>query len=61
MTKKEEENIIAKETESWSNFEYRLREEDRILFSKMLMNIKKKSIVNHLTIRANTTLLNHCL
>ena len=36
MTKKEEENIIAKETESWSNFEYSLREEDRILFSKML-------------------------
>ena len=32
MTKKEEENIIAKETESWSNFEYSLREEDRILF-----------------------------
>ena len=43
MTKKEEENIIAKEIESWSNFEYSLREEDRILFSKMLMNTKKKS------------------
>jgi hypothetical protein len=35
MTKKEEENIIAKEIESWSNFEYSLREEDRILFSNM--------------------------
>jgi hypothetical protein len=42
MTKKEEGNIIAKETESWSNFEYRLREEDRILFSKMLNEYQKE-------------------
>jgi hypothetical protein len=42
MTKKEEENIIAKETESWSNFEYSLREEDRILFSKMLNEYQKE-------------------
>lgn len=42
MTKKEEENIIAKEIESWSNFEYSLREEDRILFSKMLNECQKE-------------------
>ncbi len=42
MTKKEEENIIAKEIESWSNFEYSLREEDRILFSKMLNEYPKE-------------------
>ena len=42
MTKKEEENIIAKEIESWSNFEYSLREEDRILFSKMLNEYQKE-------------------
>jgi hypothetical protein len=61
MTKKEEENIIAKETESWSNFEYSLREEDRILFSKMLNEYQKEEYSKSLTIRANTTLLNHCL
>jgi hypothetical protein len=47
MTKEEEQgqevNILVKEIESWSNFESNLREEDRILFSKMLMNTKKKS------------------
>lgn len=42
MTKKEEENIIAKEIGSWSNFEYILREEDRILFSKMLNEYQKE-------------------
>jgi hypothetical protein len=47
MTKEEEQgqevNILVKEIESWSNFESNLREEDRILFSKMLMNTKQKS------------------
>jgi hypothetical protein len=33
--KKEQENILSKEIESWSNFEYALREEDRILFNEM--------------------------
>jgi hypothetical protein len=33
---KEEKNVIAKEIESWNSFEYSLREEDRILFNKML-------------------------
>jgi hypothetical protein len=42
MTKKEEENIIAKRIGSWSNFEHSLREEDRILFSKMLNEYQKE-------------------
>ena len=44
MTKeeKEENNILAKEIESWSNFEYSLREEDRILFSKMFNECEKE-------------------
>jgi hypothetical protein len=37
MTKEvEQENILTKEIKSCSNFEYSLREEDRILLSKML-------------------------
>ena len=39
---KEENNVLAKEIESWSKFEYALREEDRILFSKMLNECKKE-------------------
>ena len=39
---KEENNVLAKEIESWSNFEYSLREEDRILFSKMLNECQKE-------------------
>ena len=39
---KEENNVLAKEIESWIKFEYALREEDRILFSKMLNECKKE-------------------
>lgn len=39
---KEENNVLTKEIESWSNFEYSLREEDRILFSKMLNECQKE-------------------
>ena len=31
-----EENFLIKEIESWKGFEYALREENRILFNKML-------------------------
>ena len=39
---KEEINVIAKEIESWRKFEYALREEDRILFKKMLNECQKE-------------------
>jgi hypothetical protein len=43
MTNKEEqENILTKEIESWSKFEYALREEDSILFNKMLNECQQK-------------------
>ncbi len=43
MTKEEEqENIITKEIKSWSNFEYALREEESILFNKMLNECQKE-------------------
>ena len=44
MTEEEEEenNVLVKEIESWKSFEYSLREEDRILFSKMLNECQKE-------------------
>jgi hypothetical protein len=39
---KEENNVLAKEIESWSKFEYALREQDRILFNKMLNEYEKE-------------------
>jgi hypothetical protein len=44
MAKKEEQknNILIKEIESWGDFEYALREEDHILFNKMLNECKKE-------------------
>ena len=43
MTEEEEENnVLSKEIESWTKFEYSLREEDRILFSKMLNECQKE-------------------
>ena len=40
--KKEDNNVRAKEIESWSKFEYALREEDSILFKKMLSKCQKE-------------------
>jgi hypothetical protein len=34
-------NILAKKIDSWSNFEYALREESRLLFNKMLSECKE--------------------
>jgi hypothetical protein len=31
-----EENVLTREIESWKGFEYALREENRLLFNKML-------------------------
>jgi hypothetical protein len=45
MTKKEEEqenNILTKKIESWNNLQYALREEDSILFNKMLNECQKE-------------------
>jgi hypothetical protein len=44
MTKEgeQEESILTKEIESWSKFEYALREEDRLLFNKMLNECQQK-------------------
>jgi hypothetical protein len=39
---KEENNVLPKEIESWSKFEYVLREEDSILFNKMLNECQKE-------------------
>jgi len=38
----ERENTLTKEIESWSKFEYALREEDRLLFNKMLNECQQK-------------------
>jgi hypothetical protein len=45
MTKKEN-NVLPKEIESWSKFEYALREEDSILFKKMLNECQKEEFSN---------------
>ena len=34
-------SILNKEIDSWSNFEYALREENRLLFNKMLSECKE--------------------
>jgi hypothetical protein len=43
MTREEpQENILTEEIEPWNNFEYSLREEDKILFNKMLNECQKE-------------------
>ncbi len=39
-------NILTKETESWEGFEYALREENRILFDKMLSKCRKREYID---------------
>jgi hypothetical protein len=34
-------DVLSKEIDSWSNFEYALREENRLLFNKMLFECKE--------------------
>ncbi|MGC2573696.1 MAG: hypothetical protein WA364_19450 [Candidatus Nitrosopolaris sp.] len=38
------EDILVKEIESRNGFEYALREENRILFNKMLSDVKSKYV-----------------
>ena len=35
------DDILTKEIDSWSNYEYALREENRLLFNKMLSECKE--------------------
>jgi hypothetical protein len=39
-------NILTKEIESWEGFEYALREENRILFDKMLSKCRKREYID---------------
>ena len=40
-----DKDILPNEIESWRYFEYALREENRILFNKMLTECKKKGYI----------------
>jgi hypothetical protein len=40
-------NIIAKELESWNEFEYSLIREDNILFTRMLMYAERSRRIIH--------------
>ena len=40
-TEKKTQDFLAKEIESWKDFEYALREENRILFHEMLNECRK--------------------
>jgi hypothetical protein len=39
-------DILTKEIESWGRFEYALREENRVLFHKMLNRFRKSEYVS---------------
>ncbi|MFZ0512050.1 MAG: hypothetical protein WAM14_10620 [Candidatus Nitrosopolaris sp.] len=39
-------DILTKEIESWGDFEYALREENRILFDKMLSKCRKREYID---------------
>ena len=56
------EDILTKEIESWKGFEYALREENRILFDKMLSECQEnQDYVRVETLKESHTQPNHCL
>jgi hypothetical protein len=64
--KKQEDDkiLLQKEIESWNDqFGYALREENRILFNKMLIIFEclTNNILKLLTPKEKVTLPNHCL
>ena len=55
-------NILAKEIESWKEFEYALREENATLFKRMLSECQgNEDMQELLALRMNTSQLNPCL
>jgi hypothetical protein len=55
-------NTLTKEIDSWSNFEYALREENRLLFNKMLSECKEnEGYLSAADSKMNSSQLNHCL
>jgi hypothetical protein len=42
--KKQTANILTREIESWKGFEYALREENRLLFNKMLSECQENQL-----------------
>ena len=42
-------DILTKESESWAGFEYALREENRILFDKMLSKCRMTEYIDCVT------------
>jgi hypothetical protein len=55
-------NVLTKEIDSWSDFEYSLREENTLLFNKMLFErIENEHYTRAATLKMNIFQLNHYL
>jgi hypothetical protein len=56
-------SILTDEIKSWERFEYALREEDRLLFKKMLDECgeNEEDYARAAAPKMNTFQLNHCL
>ena len=55
-------NILAKEIDSWGNFEYALREENSLLLTICYPSARKmRTISKLLALKINSSQINHCL
>ena len=54
-------NVLTKEIESGSNFEYALREEIDFSLTKCFLNVKKMNATSKLLTPKMSSHLNHCL
>ncbi|MFL6434900.1 MAG: hypothetical protein ACJ71O_14340 [Nitrososphaeraceae archaeon] len=60
MDQSSNKDILSEEIKSWEHFEYTLREENGLIFSKMLSECKE-STSKLLPLKMNSSQLSHCL
>ncbi|HYY50598.1 MAG TPA: hypothetical protein VE643_06975 [Nitrososphaeraceae archaeon] len=62
ITNNNNNNILAKEIDSWGNFEYALREENSLLLTICYPSARKmRTISKLLALKINSSQINHCL
>ncbi|MFL6358002.1 MAG: hypothetical protein ACJ72V_01510 [Nitrososphaeraceae archaeon] len=61
MDQSSNKDILREEIKSWEHFEYTLREENGLIFSKMLSECKEESTSKLLPLKMNSSQLSHCL
>ncbi len=61
MDQPSNKDILREEIKSWEHFEYTLRKENGLIFSKMLSECKEEYYIKAATSKDDSSQLSHCL